>query len=230
MERPGGNRRHRGGTRGGTLLAVAAAALALSLSACGGDSEESNASEASASYPVLYTAGFPARQRLGETSLLRIGVRNVGERRMPALTVNVSIAGEEGEASGLPFGIRDPQPELAQPDRPVWVLAEHYPKLAGSTKSAGAETTSEKTFEFGPLRPGEKTEAVWKVSAVRTGNYRLLYEIGAGLGGKATAETEAGEPAEGSLAVRISEVPPNTVVTDSGEVVPAPRDPTEANR
>lgn len=214
------------------LAAVVGAvlALALLLSACGGDSEESDPSEPSASYPVAYSADFPARQRLGETSLLSIGVRNTGERRMPALTVTVSIAGEDGQGSTLPFGIRDPQPGLAQPDRPVWVLAEHYPKLAGSAKSAGAETTSEKTYEFGPLAAGEKTEAVWKLSAVRTGGYRLLYEIGAGLGGKATAETEGGEPAEGSLAVRISEVPPNTVVTDSGEVVPAPRDPTEANR
>lgn len=206
------------------------AALALTLGACGGGSEESNANEAEASYPVIYTADFPARQRLGETSLLTIGVRNVGDEEIPALSVNISIAGEEGQSSSLPFGIRDPQPELAQPDRPVWVLAEHYPKLAGSAKSAGAETTSEKTFEFGPLPAGEKTEAVWKVSAVRTGAYRLLYEIAAGLGGKATAETEGGEPADGSLAVRITEAPPETVVTDSGEVVPAPRDPTEANR
>jgi len=211
-------------------VAGAVLALALLLSACGGDSEEPNGSEASASYPVVYTAGFPARQRLGETSLLTIGVRNAGERRMPALTVSVSIAGEDGQGSSLPFGIRDPQPGLAQPDRPVWVLSEHYPKLAGSAKSAGAETTNEKTFEFGPLATGEKTEAVWKLSAVRTGNYRLLYEIGAGLGGKAKAETEGGDPADGSLAVRITEVPPNTVVTDSGNVVQAPRDPTEANR
>lgn len=231
MERPGGNRRNRGGARGGALVAAAAAAtLALSLSACGGDSEESNASEPSASYPVVYTADFPAGQRLGETSLLRIGVRNAGEERMPALTVSISIAGEDGQGSGLPFGIRDPQPGLAQPDRPVWVLAENYPKLADSEKSAGAETTNEKTFEFGPLKGGEKTVAAWKLTAVRTGSYRLLYEIGAGLGGKATAKTEGGEPADGSLAVRISEVPPNTVVTDSGEVVPAPEDPTEANR
>lgn len=223
----GGIRRHGAPAAIGLLLA---AALALSPAACGGGSAESNASESEAAYPVIYSADFPARQRLGETSLLRIGVRNVGEEEMPALTVSISIAGEDGQNSSLPFGIRDPQPGLAQPDRPVWVLSENYPKLAGSARSAGAETTNEKTFEFGPLGADEKTEAVWKVSAVRTGNYRLLYVVGAGLGGKATAETESGEPAEGSLAVRISEVPPETVVTDSGEVVPAPKNPTEANR
>lgn len=221
-----------GGHRIGYVAASAVFffALALSLAACGGDSEGSNASEPSASYPVVYTADFPVRQRLGETSLLRIGVRNAGREQMSALTVSISIAGKDGQQSALAFGIRDPQPELAQPDRPVWVLSEHYPKLAGSTSPGGAETTNEKTFEFGALKPGEKTEAVWKLSAVRTGGYRLLYEIGAGLGGKAKAETEGGDPAVGSLAVRIVEVPPNTVVTDSGEVVPAPRDPTEANR
>ena len=67
---------------------------------------------------------FPTDQQLGQTSLLRIGVRNTGKKTIPALTVTISIAGKEGETSSLPFGIRDPQPELAQPDRPVWVLAE----------------------------------------------------------------------------------------------------------
>lgn len=205
--------------------------LALSLAACGGGSDSSNSDEADATYPVkVVTAEFPAAQRLGETNQLQLGVRNTGEKKMPALTVTISIAGEEGQDSGLPFGIRDPQPGLAQADRPVWVLSARYPRLVGSSEPAGAETSSEKTFEFGPLKPGATTETVWQLSAVRTGSYRLLYEIGAGLGGSSKAEAAGGGEAGGSFAVRISEEPPNTVVTDSGEVVPAPEDPTEANR
>jgi hypothetical protein len=65
---------------------------------------------------------------------------------------------------------------------------------------------------------------------VRTGRYEVLYEVGAGLGGKARAETAPGTQAGGSFVARISEETPDTVVTDSGAVVPAPRDPTEANR
>lgn len=204
--------------------------MALSLAACGG-SDSSGSDEADASYPVkVVTAEFPASQRLGETTQLRLGVRNTGEKKMPTLTVTVSIAGEEGRNAGLPFAIRDPQPGLAQADRPVWVLSARYPRLAGSSEPAGAETSSRKTFEFGPLKPGASAEAVWQVTAVRTGNYKLHYEIGAGLGGKSKAETAAGTEAGGSFAVGITEVPPDTVVTDSGEVVPAPENPTEANR
>ena len=108
--------------------------------------------------------------------------------------MTISIAGEEGrEPRRCPSAIRDPQPGLAQPDRPVWVLAAGYPRLAGELDGpAGAETASPKTFDFGPLKPGETVEAVWKLSAVKTGDFEVLYEVGAGLGGKAKAETAAG--------------------------------------
>jgi hypothetical protein len=208
---------------------VIAAALALFLNACGESS--SNSGEDEAAFPVkVVSAEFPAKQRLGETTLLRLGVRNTGHKTVPALTVTILVGGKEGENAALPFGYRDAQPGLAQPDRPVWVLSAHYPKANGSTESAGAETSSRKTFDFGPLKPNATTDAVWKVNAVKTGNFKVFYEIGADLGGKATAETAAGTDAGGSFAVQITEVPPETVVTDSGEVVPAPKDPTEANR
>lgn len=208
-----------------------AAVLTASIAACGGDESSSDASETAGTYPVkIVTAEFPPKQRLGETTLLRLGVRNSGRKPLPALTVTVSVGGEEGRDSSLPFGYRDPQPGLAQPDRPVWALAAGYPKVNGSAERAGAETSSPKTFDFGPLKPGASTEAVWKLSAVRTGNYEVFYEVGAGLGGTAKAETAPGTQAGGSFVTRITEVPPETVVTDSGEVVPAPKDPTKANR
>jgi ABC-type Fe3+-hydroxamate transport system substrate-binding protein len=204
---------------------VASAALAVSLAACGGESS-SNSSEASATYPVkVVTAAFPAGQRLGQTSLMRIGVRNSGRRTVPALTVTVSIAGRAGQTASLPFAIHDPEPGLAQPDRPVWVLAQHYPKLAGSSISAGAEGSARKTFDFGPLRPGTTTEAVWKLSAVKAGRFTVLFTVGAGLGGKARAVTTGGAEPGGSFATRISQAPPNVVVTDSGRVVTIPQKP-----
>jgi len=210
---------------------VAAGLLTVSIAACGSEEPSSDANEAAGAYPVkIVTAEFPAKQRLGETTLLRLGVRNTGRKALPALTVTISVGGEEGANSSLPFGYRSPEPGLAQPDRPVWVLSARYPKANGSSEPAGAETTSPKTFDFGPLKPGATTEAVWKLNAVRTGSYRLLYAIAAGLGGRAKAETAAGTEAGGSVAARITEVPPNTVVTDSGKVIPAPKGPTESNR
>lgn len=216
------------------MAGAVALALTIFLAACGSESS-SDSGENTNAYPVkVVTAEFPAKQQLGQTTLLRLGVRNTGGTTIPALTVTISVGGKEGEDSSLPFGYRDPGPGIAQPDRPVWVLSARYPKLAGSSKPAGAETSSRKTFDFGALKPGATTEAIWKLSAVKTGHFNLLYEIGAGLGGKAKADTptagDTGIEAGGSFAVGITSVPPETVVTDSGEVVPAPKDPTQANR
>lgn len=208
-----------------------AAALTLLLSACGSDDSSSASEEAAGSYPVeVVTADFPERQRLGETTLLRLGVRNSGEETVPGLTVSFTTGGRQGADSTLPFGYRSPEPGLAQPDRPIWVLAADYPKANGSARRAGAETASAKTFNFGPLKPGATTEAVWKLIAVRTGDHRLRYTIAGGLGGEARAETASGDPVRGAFNTRVTEVPPDTVVKDNGEVVPAPKDPTEANR
>jgi hypothetical protein len=190
------------------------------VSACGGSDKSSDANEPTGTYRAeVITAEFPTAQSLGQTSLMRLGVRNTGDRTIPAVIMTISIAGREGQTSALPFGLRDPQPGLAQPDRPVWVLAAGYPKRAGETTQGGAETTSPGTFSLGPLEPGETTEWVWKVSAVEAGRYTVFYEVDAGLSGKARAETAAGVQPGGSFAVRITKAPPNTIVTDSGEVV-----------
>jgi hypothetical protein len=201
------------------VAAVLAVLLSLALAACGGGSS-SDANEAEGSYDVKVTdASFPTEQHLGQTYLLDLGVRNTGDKTIPALTVNVSIKGKEGEGSTLPFGIRDPQPELAQPDRPVWVLAAHYPKFAGSTASGGAETSNQKTFDFGPLKKGATADTVWKLSAVKAGNYTLVYSVEAGLSGATKAKTGGGAAPGGSFTVKISSAERNTEVNDRGEVV-----------
>ena len=99
------------------------------------------------------------------------------------------------------------------------MLAATYPRLHGSSDSGGATTSSRKTFAFGPLKPGETTKAVWKLSAVRAGQFDLLYSIAAGLGGKARAVTDGGVAPGGSFATEITKDLPDTEVTDSGEVV-----------
>jgi hypothetical protein len=193
-------------------------AVAALLGACGGE-ESSDANQPAGTYEVKVTdASFPTEQHLGQTSLLALDVRNTGKKALPALTVTISIAGREGQASSLPFGISDPQTGLAQPDRPVWVLAAGYPRLANSSDPGGATTSNPKTFSFGPLKPGATTEAVWKLSAVRAGKFTVLYRIDAGLSGTARAESN-GVAAGGSFATEISAVTPDTEVTDDGEVV-----------
>ncbi len=193
--------------------------LAFSVAACGGESS-SDSNEAAGTYPVkVVKAEFPAEQRLGETTLLRLGVRNTGEKALPSLTVSISVGGQEGRDSALPFGYRDPAAGIAQPDRPIWALASGYPKTNGSDEPGGAETAEAKTFAFGPLKPGATTEAVWKLSAVKAGSYKLFYEIGAGLSDETKTKTAGGTEAGGSFAVEISDVPPEVEVKDNGEVV-----------
>lgn len=193
-------------------------AVAALLAACGGGSSDAN--EPAGTYRVKVTeASFPTQQRLGQTSLMQIGVRNTGKKTLPALTVTVTIAGKAGVNSSLPFGVHDPQAGLAAPDRPVWVLAQTYPRLVGSSEPGGATTSNRKTFAFGPLKPGATTRAVWKLSAVKAGQFTLLYRIDAGLSGSAKAETGSGIAPGGSFVTDITAELPETEVTDSGEVV-----------
>jgi hypothetical protein len=200
-------------------IGLAALATAAVLGACGGG-DSTAVDEPSGSFKVKVTdASFPALQRLGQTSLLHLAVRNNGDRTVPGLTVSFTIKGQQGEDSSLPFGYSDPSPEVAQPDRPVWILAATYPRLLGSSDPGGTSTSNPKTFAFGPLKPGKTTSAVWKLSAVRAGKYTLLYDIAAGLGGNAKAETSGGVTPGGSFVAEISDRLPETEVTDSGEVV-----------
>jgi hypothetical protein len=193
-------------------------AVAALLAACGGSSSDAN--ERSGTYDVrVAEASFPTEQRLGQTSLLKLGFRNTGKETVPALAVTLSVGGKDGAASALPFGVRDAQPGLAQPDRPVWVLSATYPRLAGSADPGGASTSNPKTFSFGPLKPGRTTRAVWKLSAVKAGKFTLRYSVAAGLSGEAKARTEGGVAPGGSFATDISTALPDVEVTDNGEVV-----------
>jgi hypothetical protein len=193
--------------------------LAALLAACG-SSSSSDSNEKAGTYKVAVTdAGFPAKQFIGQTSLMRIDVKNIGDKTVPALTVTVDVEGEEGEEARIPFAIHDPQPGLAGPDRPVWVLAATYPRRANSSEPGGAETSNAKTYSFGPLDPGKSVEAVWKLSAVRAGKFTVGYEIDAGLGGEARAKTSSGVRPGGTFVADITTKLPDTEVNAAGEIV-----------
>ena len=194
--------------------------LAVALAACGSSGGRQDASEPSGKFPVsIVRSAFPPRQQLAQTSDLTLGVKNTGKRTVPALAVTISIAGKQGQDSMRPFSIRDPQPGLAVPDRPVWILEQDFPKLVGSSSAGGAETANLKTFDFGALKPGQTTAAIWRVTPVKPGTYTVLYRIDAGLTGKAKAITANGSPPVGSFHVKITSRPPLTRVNGNGQVV-----------
>ncbi len=202
---------------------MTALVAAASLAACGESSSDSN--ERPGHYRVTVdSASFPPLQRLGQTSLLKLRLTNQGKRTVPELTVSFAIAGKAGEDSSLPFGVHDETAGLAQSDRPVWVLAAGYPQEEGKDEKGGSTTSNPKTFDFGPLKPGESRAAVWKLSAVRQGKYTLRYGVDAGLSGTAKAETKNGVAPGGTFVTEVSAETPETEVTDSGEIVEIPQE------
>jgi hypothetical protein len=196
----------------------AVVAVAMLLAACGGSSSDSN--EPAGNYQVKVTsASFPSHQSVGQTSLMKIDVANTGKKTVPALIVSIDLKGKEGESAQIPFSVHTPDPELANGDRPVWVLSATYPRLGGSSEPGGAETSSPGTYSFGALKPGQSVEAVWKLSAVRPGKYTVAYEVDAGLSGEAKAKTSSGVVPGGTFVTDISTELPQTEVNGAGEIV-----------
>jgi hypothetical protein len=209
-----------------TLIAVATCLfLGAAVAACGGDEERQDENEPAGEFPVeVVAAKFPARQRLAERNDLVLEIENAGTETIPDLAITIYTGDEKADGS---FNIRSEQAGLADPNRPVWILEDQYPKLLedgidpgelDAEPTAGAETAATDTYAFGPLAPNESVAAVWRVTSVEGGTYTVHYEIAGGLDGKAQAVTADGSPVEGEFVATISTKPPNTRVTDSGRV------------
>ncbi|MGH2923377.1 MAG: hypothetical protein ACRDKH_05035 [Solirubrobacterales bacterium] len=142
--------------------------------------------------------------------------------------------GTEGEqelpvAEGA-FYVISRQEGLAVPSRPVWILEQGFPRIAGTeagpappgelSGAGGAEAAQSNTFAFGELAPNETREVVFRVTPVQPGTYTVRYRVAAGLQGKAVAVNQDGSVPEGEFVVQISDVPPQTRVDDAGNVVP----------
>jgi hypothetical protein len=232
--------------RGAPRLLVpitAFAAIALGASACG-DEPRQDADEPSGNFPVEVTAAkFPTDQRLAETADLQLDVSNVGDDTVPDLAVTI-YTGDQKSAG--PFQVRSDQPGLADPNRPVWILENEFPKCVTNAgyklqpdsqtrcvtpdeaaaqggleqaQSAGAEAAQTDTFSFGELEPNDEIGMVWRLTPVVAGTYTVHYELAAGLSGKAKAVTADGGAVEGEFVVTISDKPPQASVAGNGDVV-----------
>src|SRR4051794_12442625 len=143
---------------------------------CGGGPRQ-DADEPSGTFKVeVVDASFPARQHVAESVELKLRVRNADTRDLTNVAVTVETRGPAGAAPAA-FGQGSrPNSELADSERPVWVLARG-PK--------GGDTSYVNTWTAGPLRAGESRELTWRLVAAEPGAYTIGYRVFPGLTGKA---------------------------------------------
>ena len=211
------------GVRARGVAVAVIAVIASGASACGDDAERQDADEPAGDFPVEVTsAKFPTDQRLAQTSDLELEIENAGDEDVPDLAVTIFTGDQPSSGS---FSVRSDQPGLADPNRPVWILENGFPKLVTpqvkdleTAPPAGAEAAPTNTFSFGAVPPGESKDIVWRVTPVQAGTYTVHYELAAGLNGKAKAVTRDGGPVEGEFVVTITDKPPQARVNSAGEV------------
>jgi hypothetical protein len=205
----------------------------LGLAACGGGQRQ-DANEPSGNFAVKVSkASFPAKQVLANNENLRLAIENAGQKTIPNLAVTIHTgkikAGLTATGSGQgSFNIRLDNPNLANPNRPVWVLENDFPKLLApgasvkdlhAAPTAGAEAAQTDTFQFGQVKPGQIKDIFWRLAPVRAGTYPVHYDVEAGLQGNAKAVTPSGGKVRGDFVVTIASKVPETCVTGDGRVV-----------
>lgn len=182
-----------------STVTASCAALAVLVAGCG-SGERQDANEPSGSFDVEVSADFPEKQRLARQEQLVVDVRNTGTEAIP----NVAVTLEPG------FSVRSNRQDLADPNRPVWILDDG---------PVGGGTAYTNTWALGNLPAGESRQFVWKVTPVRSGSFEVGYRVSAGLDGKARAVSDGDEP-RGEFNVRVSGKPAQARVDpETGEVI-----------
>jgi len=173
-----------------------------------------DAMEPTGTFPVkVVAASFPPQQHLAQATRMRIEVQNAGRRTIPNIAVTVEAKGKGTSARA--FAEPENRPDLADPSRPVWIVDQGPPN---------GTTAYTNTWAQGPLYPGQSSVFVWKVTAVKPGRHSIVYEIAAGLNGKAVAclASSCGstkDRVKGSFVVTIAQTPRNDKVGPNGQIL-----------
>ena len=176
-------------------------ALTVLATGCGGGTRQDK-NEPSGTFNVdVVQASFPEKQRLARQEEMVVEVRNADTKTIP----NVAVTIDPG------FTVRSERTDLADPNRPVWIL-DDGPK--------GGITAYTNTWALGALKAGETKTFTWKVTPVRSGTHEVHFSVAAGLNGKAKAQAAGGSKAEGSFTVNVSKEPSQSRVDpETGEVI-----------
>jgi len=190
-----------------TTIVVIFGSLSLSLTACGGSNSGANQSKADGTYSVsLVTKSFPKLQRLNTEAVLRLSVRNDGNRAIPDVTVTLTTG---ADGTSVPaFAKLDTQPGLAEHFKPVWIL---------DIGPVNGDTALANSWSLGNLAPGRTANFIWHVHPVIGGPHVLNWKVApAMLGGSAVLSD--GGPAQGLLPVVIETKAPSATVKKNGLV------------
>jgi hypothetical protein len=194
---------------------VALCLCLLAIAGCGGGPRQDE-NEAAGNFPVeVVQAKFPQDQKLAKSSELVLTVRNAGNKTIPNIAMTVN---------GLDR--RKNNPDLADPNRPVFALNGVQVEIAGfpEAKDAapkGCDTAYVNTWACGPLKPNQQKTFRWSVTAVQAGPFKVAWRVAAGLDGKAKARDAAGDsPVTGTFPVQVSRKPSDARVDPAtGDVV-----------
>jgi hypothetical protein len=219
------------GARGLAPVFVAA----LVVTGCGSGPRQ-DASEPKGNFPLeVVSAKFPAHQRLAKTSNMTIVVHNPGPRQIPIVSVTVKCASQnaKGGSGGSPsgtgasggFAYRTTYPNVADPARPRFVVntvPTRTPRNYDHGRLDPLERSSAyvDTYPLGPLAAGQTATFRWNVTAVKSGPYRVCYQVNAGLAGKARAvPARNGERIDGAFTGTVVQKPPQAHIGADGKTV-----------
>jgi hypothetical protein len=184
----------------------------LAMGGCSGQKMQDE-NEPEGNFPLeVVDASFPAKQKLAKRSELRITVRNAGSQTVPNVAVTV-----QG------FSERRDNPDLADPERPIFVINGVHTEIGGLPEAkeaapTGCDTAYVNTWACGPLKPGREKIFRWTVTAVEAGPYDVAYRVAAGLDGKAKAIPSSGS-LKGTFSGEVSDAAPDTRVADDGKTI-----------
>lgn len=205
------------------------AALGLIIAACGANSATPPAPASGHPdryrYPVKVAARFPAGQRLGQRTDLKIDVTNTGARTIPDATVTLTNPryGTSAQALETLIAARPPAGEqaLGGRSRPVWMIDQPPGPCGYSCRNGGGAgggyNADADTWALGSLAPGHTARFDWQLSALRAGRYGVAYRVAAGP--DARAVLAGGAAATGSFTVKIASRPLQQRFTASGRIV-----------
>jgi hypothetical protein len=183
------------------------------LAACGGSSQVADEPEGTFKVEVV-GATFPQRQHIAQSVRLRLKVHNADPQTLHNVAVTVATKAN-GINSPAAFGQRSMGNELADSERPIWILDEG---------PVGADTAYDNTWLAGTLLPGQTRELEWKLVATKAGRYSIGYRVSPGLTG--TAKAAQGRTS-GTFEVTIDDEPVPARVDGNGRVIRGDGNPSD---